>query len=107
MRRGAKHLLGTHDFTAFRAGGKSFSPRTPSCRIKKILISKKGDEISFTINADRFLYQMVRTIVGTLVEVGRKKREPKEMAEILESRDRNRAGQTAPAHGLYLLEVNY
>ena len=60
-----------------------------------------------TVQADRFLKQMVRAMVGTLVEVGRGKRSPKNVKEILEARDRRAAGVTAPAHGLYLVRVDY
>ena len=60
-----------------------------------------------TITADRFLHQMVRTIVGTLVEVGKSRRKPSEIRGILEGRDREKAGQTAPPQGLFLIKVRY
>ena len=70
-------------------------------------ISQEQAVIRFEAQADRFLKQMVRAMVGTLVEVGRGKRPPKNVKEILEARDRRAAGVTAPAHGLYLVRVDY
>ena len=106
MRRGARHLKGRHDFTAFRAGGAR-QTGSSVCRIKKLEITKTGEEIRLTITADRFLHQMVRTIVGTLVEVGKSRRKPSEIRGILEGRDREKAGQTAPPQGLFLIKVRY
>ncbi|MBI2264339.1 MAG: hypothetical protein HYU64_04100 [Armatimonadetes bacterium] len=63
--------------------------------------------LSITLEADSFLYQMARIIVGTLLEVGAKRREPEDMARILEAQDRRRAGRTAPPQGLYLWDVKY
>jgi tRNA pseudouridine38-40 synthase len=106
MRRGAGHLTGRHDFTAFRAGGNR-GPDSSVCRIRKLDITRTGDEIRMTLTADRFLHQMVRTIVGTLVEVGKAKRDPADVKRILDGRKREKAGQTAPARGLVLLRVKY
>jgi tRNA pseudouridine38-40 synthase len=63
--------------------------------------------VAIEVTGDGFLYTMVRTIVGTLVEVGRGKRDPSWVAEVIASRDRTRAGQTAPPHGLMLMQVEY
>jgi tRNA pseudouridine38-40 synthase len=70
-------------------------------------VSRTNDLIIIHAEGDRFLKQMVRAIVGTLVEVGQGKRAPASMKSILESKDRRAAGYTAPAHGLYLMRVDY
>ena len=67
----------------------------------------REDEILFEISGDGFLYNMVRIITGTLVEVGLGKRSPEEIQEIIEAKDRRMAGHTAPPYGLYLAEVYY
>ena len=67
----------------------------------------RGEDIAIEVSGDGFLYNMVRIIVGTLVEVGLGKREPRELAAIIESGERQKAGHTAPAAGLYLVEVYY
>jgi tRNA pseudouridine38-40 synthase len=107
MRQAARTLFGRHDFSAFQAGSLLEKTRSAICTVKKLSVTRNRDEILLTIEADRFLHQMVRTIVGTVVEVGRGKRRPEEVREILRSRDRSRAGQTAPPQGLFLLEVKY
>ena len=68
---------------------------------------KEGDEIAITVTGGGFLYNMVRIIAGTLLEVGEGKIEPSDMADILESKDRGRAGKTAVARGLKLVEIKY
>ncbi|MGL6016955.1 MAG: tRNA pseudouridine(38-40) synthase TruA, partial [Selenomonadaceae bacterium] len=70
-------------------------------------VKQEGDRIEFRFWGNGFLYHMARNLVGTLVNVGRGKITPYEFREILEARDRHRAGATAPAQGLYLLQVNY
>ena len=70
-------------------------------------VDRKGDEILITVTGNGFLYNMVRIIVGTLIEVGKGERRPEEMTAILESRDRTKAGATAAAQGLFLQEVEY
>ena len=107
MRKASRLLNGRHDFSAFQAGSAVEKTRSSVCTIQKLSISKRRGAILFTIEADRFLHQMVRTIVGTLVEVGKGKRSPEEVTTILRSKDRNRAGQTAPPQGLFLMEVKY
>jgi tRNA pseudouridine38-40 synthase len=108
-------LRGTHDFSAFRSTGGNVnadpvktiydisltSRRTPDT--KGIL----GEEIEIRITGNGFLYNMVRIIVGTLVEIGRGRRESGEMKDILEGRDRKFAGPTAPPMGLWLEEIYY
>jgi len=106
MRQAAKYLIGTHDFSCFCATGTDVLDRVRT--LKKIEI-KNGQEgnIEIIVEAKGFLKYMVRNIIGTLVEVGRGKREPEEMKRIIDSRDRKIAGATAPAHGLFLMEVKY
>jgi tRNA pseudouridine38-40 synthase len=98
-------LLGTHDFSSFRAAGSEVlgSERT----ITALSVDREADEIVVRCTADGFLRHMVRNIVGTLVEVGSGRRTPPEMKRILEARDRRCAGITAPPQGLYLVKVFY
>jgi tRNA pseudouridine38-40 synthase len=107
MRKAARPLRGRHDFSSFRSGTITGKTSSSICTVKKISVDRKRDEIILTIVADRFLQQMVRTIVGTLIEVGRGKRNPDEVARILQSKDRRQAGQTAPPLGLFLMKVKY
>ncbi len=109
MRHAAQYLLGRHDFRSFQSGG---SPRRSTVRELTCLEIESspalaGQRISIEIEADGFLYNMVRNIVGTLVEVGRGKLDPEQIPAILQARDRRRAGPTAPAHGLYLVAVRF
>lgn len=108
MRAGAEALLGEHDFAAFRAAG--CTARTTMRRIDSIDFSPCAEdpELLFVdVRGNAFLRNMVRILVGTLTEVGRGYRDPAQVAEILASKDRTRAGITAPAHGLELIEVRY
>jgi tRNA pseudouridine38-40 synthase len=106
MREGAQRLLGRHDFSAFRASDCEAAHAVREVRALDIE-GATGDEISFTVDGTAFLKHMVRNLVGTLVEVGRGKRPPAWVGEVLAGRDRTRAGVTAPPHGLALLEVFY
>lgn len=105
MRRAAYSLCGDHDFLAFCSAKsmKHSSVRT----LRSVEIHREGNEIIFTYNGDGFLYNMVRIITGTLLEVGLGKRDAGAMGEILASRRRENAGETAPAKGLFLWEVEY
>lgn len=105
MREGAVLLNGRYDFSSFE--GPQANTEHKMCDVHRLDITKAGDMISFQIEADRFLKQMVRAIVGTLVEVGQGKRRPEAMKDILEAKDRRSAGYTAPPHGLYLVRVDY
>jgi len=105
MHAAAQRTVGRHDFSAFRAaGGAATSPvRTifaASCR-------ENGGLIEFSFWGSGFLYHMVRNLVGTLVDVGLGRLNEDDFAAILASRDRKKAGITAPAQGLYLKEVLY
>jgi tRNA pseudouridine38-40 synthase len=106
MTQSASQLLGTHDFSSFEAAG---SPRNHSRRTVMAADWKKQapDRLQFTIEADGFLRCMVRNIVGTLVEIGSGKRRVEDIEAILAAADRSLAGPTAPAHGLFLVEVRY
>ena len=99
-------LIGTYDFKAFEGIG---SPRTHTIRtIHRAEIIKSGnDRLQVVIKGDGFLRYMVRNIVGTLVRIGKGKKPPSDMERILLSKDRNLAGATAPAQGLFLVEVQY
>ena len=105
MKRAAAYLEGTHDFKSFCSNKKmkKSSVRT----IYSIEIADLTQEIVITYTGNGFLYNMVRILTGTLIEVGRGVRNPEEMKAILESCDRKEAGFTAPARGLTLLEVRY
>ncbi len=106
MREATESLVGEHDFSAFRSVG---SPTRTAVR-KVIRAEWKKDQngfLAFEIEASGFLKQMVRAIVGTLVEVGRGKMTTEDFNRILASKDRTRAGPTAPARGLFLKEVKY
>jgi|WetSurMetagenome_2_1015567.scaffolds.fasta_scaffold00077_24 tRNA pseudouridine38-40 synthase len=97
-------LLGAHDFSAFCASGTSTENMV--CTVREASLDDKEDLKVFTITADRFIYKMVRSIMGTLIDIGRG-RLAAPMREILESRDRKAAGETAPACGLTLDYVEY
>lgn len=105
MRQGAQYLLGTHDFCSF-CGNKKMKKSTIRT-ISEIRIEKLAQEIRIYYTGDGFLQNMVRIITGTLIEIGDGRRSPEEMKEILEAKDRGRAGYTAPACGLALMEVRY
>jgi tRNA pseudouridine38-40 synthase len=105
MQRGAAFLVGTHDFSAFRAG--TCAAATPVRTVTQAAWRRAGELWHFEITGNAFLQHMVRIIVGTLLEVGRGKRSPDEVAAILASRDRRSAGKTAPPQGLCLVEVRY
>lgn len=105
MRQGAKHLLGYHDFSAFRgAGCQALSPLKT---LDKLDIVVNGDEIDFIVEARSFLYHQVRNMVGTLKMVGDGHLSPEDVKTILDGKERRLAGVTAPACGLYLNKVVY
>lgn len=104
MDRAAQVLVGENDFAAFRASG--CSARTTTRRILGIAVRRAGDHgVAIWVRGDAFLRNMVRIVAGTLVDVGLGRLTSRELVDILESRDRTRAGQTAPAHGLTLVRV--
>ncbi|MBC7997744.1 MAG: tRNA pseudouridine(38-40) synthase TruA [Leptolyngbya sp.] len=106
MEEAAVRLLGTHDFTSFRASNSDKT--SPLCRIERVQMLRIGEgQLEFWIGANHFVYNMVRIIVGTLVEIGLSKRTPESFAEALSGQDRNLSGPTAPAWGLTLQKVRY
>jgi len=105
MRQAASFLVGSHNFTSFE--GTLTENEDPMCHLQQLSLDQQGHLIVIHAYADRFLKHMVRTIVGTLVEVGRGKRTPDSLVEILAAKDRTAAGRTAPALGLFLMRVDY
>ena len=105
MRRAAEHLLGVHDFTSF-CGNPSFK-KSAVRRIDSLDILPIGEELVIRITGDGFLQNMVRIIVGTLIEVGKGAIRPETVGDILAAKDRKKAGPTVPARGLMLMEVMY
>lgn len=105
MRAAARELLGEHDFSAFRS--MDCQSKTATRRIDTIQIVRCGDRVQLDIAANAYLHHMVRNIVGTLLAVQATTDPGASMRAILASRDRRRAGMTAPAAGLYLWRVQY
>lgn len=121
MQAAAAHMVGTHDFQCFQAAGST--PRKTTVRTIYSLDVKRQDgapddpacgaplgmagDVVLEVAGDGFLYNMVRIITGTLVEVGLGRREPDSIAAVIEGRDRRLAGHTAPPEGLYLVKVFY
>ena len=105
MERSARSLIGRHDFSSFR--GSDDGETTPEREVLGIGFRQEEEKITFSIHANAFLRHMVRNIIGTLVEVGRKRISPDRFGEILGARDRRKAGITAPPHGLFLITVWY
>ncbi len=105
MRTAAAHFVGTHDFIGFAAAG--FTVKTTVRTIYSLNIEKIDDLIKIEVSGNGFLYNMVRIIAGTLVFAGNGKINPDDIPEIIKSKDRKKAGITAPPDGLYLTEVYY
>jgi tRNA pseudouridine38-40 synthase len=105
MNKAAQILFEYNDFTSFSR--LHTDVKTNFCKIFKAEWTRGGDQLIFTIKADRFLRNMVRAIVGTLLDVGKEKISLKQFRKIIELKDRNVAGTSAPAHGLYLADVEY
>lgn len=105
MEKAAKYLVGTYDFTSFCSAKTEVKDRTRT--VESLTLIQEGDQLIVKIKGTGFLYNMVRIIVGTLLEVGTGKREPEEIPRIIEAKDRMQAGKTVPGHGLYLYKVYY
>ncbi|HZJ78319.1 MAG TPA: tRNA pseudouridine(38-40) synthase TruA [Clostridia bacterium] len=103
--KAAKGFIGTHDFCGFASSGGSVKNTVRT--VKNAKVERFGDEVIFTVEADGFLYNMVRIMAGTLLGVAQNKINADDIKKIIESCDRNMAGITAPAHGLYLNKVKY
>lgn len=105
MRKAAEYLVGEHDFKSFCYTGAQVE--TTVRTIISVEILEEGTDIVIRVCGNGFLYNMVRIIVGTLLEVGRGKRNPEDMKTILEAKDRSAAGPTAPAQGLLLVKYEF
>ncbi|MGV3486986.1 MAG: tRNA pseudouridine(38-40) synthase TruA [Tuberibacillus sp.] len=105
MRIAAELIVGEHDFTSFCASGTSVVDKVRT--VYELELMPVGDELVVRVVGNGFLYQMVRIIVGTLLEVGKGKMDPAMVQEIIEAKDRRKAPSTAPPQGLYLWQVNY
>lgn len=105
MQEAAKYFEGEHDFKAFKASGTS--SKSSVRIIYKAVVKRQDDRVIIELTGNGFLYNMVRIIAGTLVDVGIGKIEPEEIKNIIEEKDRKKAGKTLPARGLCLLEVQY
>ena len=104
MEEAAKLLLGTHDYKGFSTGR---TKKSTVRSIKSIEIFREGNKLYFDFTGNGFLYNMVRILTGTLIEVGLGKREPQSILAVFETNDRTLAGFTAPPQGLCLMEVTY
>lgn len=105
MNEACKILFEYEDFTSFAK--LHTDNKTNLCKIYKAFWEQNGTELKFTISADRFLRNMVRAIVGTMVEIGNGKLKPEDLCKIIEDKNRNSAGTSAPSQGLFLVEVGY
>ncbi|RKQ85541.1 tRNA pseudouridine(38-40) synthase [Brockia lithotrophica] len=105
MAEAARYLVGTHDFRAFRNLGSS--ARTTVRTVFRAEVFARGFDVFFLVEGDGFLYHMVRILAGTLLEVGRNRRTPEDVARLLTSGRREEAGPTAPPEGLWLFHVYY
>ena len=105
MRMAAACLCGEHDFAAFCS--LKNSKKSTVRNLKSIDIQRQGEELRFVYTGDGFLYNMVRILTGTLLQVGSGERDPAEIPAVLASLDRSKAGPLVPAHGLFLWEVRY
>ena len=106
MAEAASYVIGTHDFACFQSAGGQ-ERETTVRTVYDLQIKKNNDDILIEISGDGFLYNMVRIITGTLVEIGLGKRKASQMKDIIDSASRKSAGHRAPAEGLYLVEVYY
>jgi len=105
MKEAVHCLEGEHDFSSFQAADCDTAHAVR--KVYRTSLDQRGDLLIYTIEATAFLRHMVRNIIGTVVEVGRGQRSAQSFAELLEARDRTKAGPTAPPHGLFLVEVKY
>ena len=105
MKSAANYFVGKYDFNSFRSINCQSS--TSIKTINSCEVNQKNGKIMVNVSAKSFLHSQVRIMVGTLVEIGKGKITPQELKKIIESKDRSKAGPTAPAHGLYLIKVEY
>lgn len=108
MNAAAAHFVGTHDFVALCAAGSSAAAHGDTVRtITDCHVERYGDEVAISVTADGYLYNMVRILAGTLVQVGEGRLSPQDIPAILQSKNRKNAGPTLPAKGLILEQVHY
>ncbi len=105
MRQAAGYLIGEHDFRSFCA--PATAAVTTVRTVYALTVEKEGELITIRVSGSGFLYNMVRIIAGTLIQVGSGAKEPKEVEEMLTARDRSAAGPTAPAHGLTMIGIKF
>ena len=105
MNKGIKYLIGEHDFKSFKASGTS--SKSSVRIIYDANVKREGEIVTIELTGNGFLYNMVRIIAGTLVDVGIGKIKPEDVKTILEAKDRLKAGKTLPPTGLYLVDVKY
>lgn len=105
MQQAAQYAVGTHDFCAFMSTGSKVEDTVRTVFFFRV--EQEGEIITFHISADGYLYNMVRILVGTLIDVGAGRKRPEEMKQVIEGKDRSKAGDTAPAKGLFLHCVHY
>jgi tRNA pseudouridine38-40 synthase len=105
MHAAARHLVGHHDFSSFRAA--ECQADSPVKTLTELTVSRHGEEVEVYARAPSFLHHQMRNVVGTLAEVGRGRRGPEWVRKVLAARSRGAAGPTAPPDGLYLLAVRY
>ena len=105
MQTALNFLLGEHDFSSFKSSG-TLNP-SKVCTITRAEVEKQGDRVFIHLEGNRFLYNMVRTIVGTLLEIEGHKLPTEQMKKVLEAHDRRKAGQTVSPYGLTLMKVTY
>ncbi len=105
MQEAANYLVGEHDFSSFKSSGTSSKSSVRTIYSAQVL--KEQDRVIVMLTGNGFLYNMVRIIAGTLVDIGKGERKPEEMKEILEAKNRQMAGKTLPPQGLFLMQVDY
>ncbi len=105
MQEAAQALLGRHDFSTFR--DSQCQAKSPVRTLARLDVARAGDRVEFSVAALSFLHRQVRSMVGSLVEVGLGKWSAADLKAALEAADRSRCGQVAPAYGLYLARVDY
>ena len=105
MNQAAQYAVGTHDFRAFMSTGSDMEDTVRTVYFFRV--EREGEIITFHICADGYLYNMVRILVGTLIDVGVGRKKPEDMCAVIEGKDRSKAGDTAPAKGLFLHRVHY
>ena len=105
MQKGADYLIGEHDFTSYRA--LACQAKSPVRVINELKVSRQGSLINIDVSANGFLHHMVRNIAGVLMSIGKQEYPSQWAKDVLENKDRSLGGITAPAHGLYLISVQY